>query len=570
MIPPSSASGNTRRRVTTDACTAINIALTVWTILLATSRDYGMVWDEGHTIRRERMLAEWMTWLVNPAWRTRGDAFSSRTLAQYWPFSREEPDGHPPFYAMLGLAGWWLSRNYLEPLTAYRFGPMGLFAATVGTVYFHFARRHGRLAAVTAVGLLVLMPRVFAHAHYAHYDVPMSCLWLLAQMAFVNCLRSRRWIVPFGMALGLGAATKFTGWLAPAAPIAWVVVFEIGPWLRRWWTGGATAAGETDRRAGTKAVLGGLAVALLVLYLIQPPWWSSPWRGPIRFFQSNLSRSETRPIPTLYLGTVYGFSLPWHNTLVLTAVTVPVLVVLLGALGIVATLRRSRADRESMIWFLSWAVLMIVRALPAAPGHDGVRLFLPSILSLSLLAGLGAKWLADLLRPRRLHALAAVLAGCAAGESLLGIVQLYPYTLSYYNIAVGGLAGAERDGFELTYYWDTMGPEFLDWVRQKNQPEDVELRFPSDLVNIRFLREWNALPATVRVVGLEKPRQPYYVLQRRRGVYYPYDWWLERHGTPCFTIRRQGVDLLRVYSYDESYRAFEATRAEPIPEYLRH
>jgi hypothetical protein len=93
-------------------------------------------------------------------------AFDRRILDRYWPFSREEPDGHPPFYALLGLAGWRLSHHLLPPLEAYRSGPMALTAATVGLISLQLAHRRGRLAGFTAAAYLVLMPRVFAHAHY--------------------------------------------------------------------------------------------------------------------------------------------------------------------------------------------------------------------------------------------------------------------------------------------------------------------------------------------------------------------------------------------------------------------
>ena len=144
----------------------------------------------------------------------------------------------------------------------------------------------------------------------------------------------------------------------------------------------------------------------------------------------------------------------------LTAVTTPALVLVLGLLGIGSTLVRANTDREGLLWFLSWAVLMLVRALPIAPGHDVERLILPSLASLSILAGLGVGVLAEWLRSRRLGLIAPVLAGLAIGECVLGIVQTYPYNLSYYNLAVGGPRGAERLGFEPTYYWETLGPEF--------------------------------------------------------------------------------------------------------------
>ena len=38
-----------------------------------------------------------------------------------------------------------------------------------------------------------------------------------------------------------------------------------------------------------------------------------------------------------------------------------------------------------------WTFLMLLRALPHTPGHDGVRLFLPAFGVLALLGGLGAR-----------------------------------------------------------------------------------------------------------------------------------------------------------------------------------
>jgi 4-amino-4-deoxy-L-arabinose transferase-like glycosyltransferase len=321
---------------------------------------------------------------------------------------------------------------------------MALVAATAGALYHHTARRLGRLAGLTTAALLVLMPRTFAHAHYAHYDMPMTCLCLLAQVAFLNSLRSPGWAVPFGVALGLGAGTKFTGCFAAVAPTAWVVWSEGRAALRRVWH--ANEGGTSTPLPGLKALAWGLPVAAITLVAIQPPWWFDPVRGVERYLRSNLSRGETIPIPTFSLDRVYRFSLPWHNTLVLTGVTTPVVVLVLALLGLARCWVRRRSDPGALVWPLSWAVLMIVRALPAAPGHDVVRLFLPSIASTAVLAGYGASWLSEVLRPRRLGWVAPVAAALAVGESLAGIAQTYPYTDSYYNAAVGGLRGVQRGG----------------------------------------------------------------------------------------------------------------------------
>lgn len=539
--------------------------------LLTTSAQFGMAWDEGYTIRRDRLLDRWFGRVFTPSnpderrW-----AFEKSELDRSWPFSREEPHGHPPFYALIGLAGWRLGHRWLAPLAAYRLGPMILAAATAGVIAHHLSRRCGRVAGILAALLFLAMPRPFALAHYAHYDMPMTCLWLLAQVAFVASLDSRRFALPFGVALGLCAGTKFTGLFAVVPAAAWVAWFELGPG-RTGRDGGAT--GRTTR-PGLRSLAFALPVALLTLYAIQPPWWIEPMAGPSRFLASNLSRSRTQPLATLYLGQVYPFALPWHNTIVLTAVTTPLLVLALAMLGLAACLARRRTAPWALIWPLSWATLMVVRALPNAPGHDGIRLFLPSVASLAVLAGLGVGWLADRWRTGWKRAIPSLVAAAALGECLAGIAATYPYTDSYYNTAIGGLPGAERLGFELTYYWETIGPEFLRWAGDEAARRPAAFAFPIDSVNHDLLRDWGVLPPGVVVVDLNSPppgppvEPDYYVLQRRRGLYYPADRWLDRNGHPVFAIRRQGVDLLRVYRSAEEHEAFVRTRNQPIPRHL--
>jgi len=554
-----------------DALIAVLITAAVLAALWGTSPNYAMVFDEAFTIDREMTLAEWFAAVLEPPKGSqRAEFFSRQVIENYWRFSRREPDGHPPFYALLGLAGWWLARGWMDPLTSYRFGPMALTAATCGVIYWFLAKRRGRLAGLTAALLLVLLPRTFAHAHYAHYDMPVTCLWLLAQAAFLKSLRSARWIVAFGVLLGLAAGTKLTGWFAVVPPLSWWFIHEGAPLARRLcrhvtFEGRprVLAAAAPLVLPATRALVLGIPLAALTLYAIQPTWWSAPVWGVERFLASNLSRDKTVPVTSLYLGTVYRFALPWHNTLVLTAVTTPVLVVALGLLGIGSTLARARSAPEELIWTLSWSVLMIVRALPNAPGHDMERLILPSLASLSLLAGLGVGYLADRLGPGRLAIVAPTIATLAVGECLLGIAQTYPYNLSYYNYAVGSLPGAERLGFDQTYYWETLGPEFLNWGRGQSLREHLELQFPLGLLNIIILRHWGVFPAGVKVMSLDPVTHPYYVLQRNRGIYGPLDWWIERNGHPIFAIRRQGIDLLRIYSFEEWVQATEATRHEP-------
>ncbi len=561
------------RNAKIEAALALAVGLVGFTALLGTSQDFGMVWDEGHTVRRDRQLAAWFGKLSEArSGKDLSALFDKAALARYWPFSREEPDGHPPFYALLGLAGWSVSHPFVDPLSAYRIGPMLLAAFACAVLFHHLSRVYGRSAGVMGAFAFLYLPRTFAHAHYAHYDMPMTSLWMLAQVSLADCLEGgrKRSAVCFGLAAGLCAATKFTGWFAVAPAIVLVGGREIAASIK------ASIDDKPRRLSRSSSVLYlGLPLAAVVLFAVQPPWWMNPVGGVYTFLKSNLTRDVTKPIPTLYWGKVYEYALPWHNTLVLTAVATPFMVVLLGAIGLGFSLisRSWKSDGqklEARVWGLSWLVLMVVRALPSAPGHDGVRSFLPSIASLAVLSGVGVYRIGLALYRRKLPPLHYVLIAAAWFETIAGTVSVYPYTLSYYNAAFGGLRSAEKRGFELTYYWDTMSPEFLKWLNEEAKKRTVELRFPSDLVNIPYLREWGLAPRGAPVLGLEEVREPDYVLQRRRGVYYPYDWRLDQHGAPRFRISRQGVDLLRVYSFDESFKAYQAVKDVPIPDYLNH
>ncbi len=543
------------KRFLTPFLSAVGLAAVVFACLVFTGRDFGMVWDEAYTIRREQVLAVWFERIADPlSPDSRRLAFGRPILDRYWQFSREEPDGHPPFYALLGLAGWKLSHGLLAPLAAYRVGPILLTAIASGVVFFHLANRRGWLAAFAGSLFLLLMPRVLANAHYAHYDMPMTCLWLMAQVAFVASLRSPRWIIPFGLCLGLAAGTKFTGLFAMAGPVLWTALFEVSPWARK-----------QSRWPGMRALIGGAVVAVATLYAIQPAWWVAPLEGPWRFLASNLTRHKSQRLPTEYLGRFYAFSLPWHNTLVLTAVTTPLGVQLLGLIGIVGCVRRSRTAPWLMIWPLSWGLLMLIRALPNAPGHDVVRQILPSLASLAVLAALGVSFVQE--RFRRKWP-AVLIAAVALAECLVGVIRTYPYTDSYYNVAIGGLPGAERRGFELTYYWETIGPEFLRWVRREARERPIGLNLTIDPPLPSLLAEFGELPPGVQTAPPSVPTNPDYVQQRRRSFFYPEDWWLEAHGHPRFLIRREGVDLLRVYPHEQWVEAIRATRAQPLPPHL--
>jgi hypothetical protein len=93
--------------------------------------------------------------------------------------------------------------------------------------------------------------------------------------------------------------------------------------------------------------------------------------------------------------------------------------------------------------------------------------------------GMGAAGFADILERR----VGRRLAGAAFGLLLLtqayGTIHFRPVWLSYYNLCIGGLAGASRLGLEATYWGDSLTPGILDEFADAAEPGDCAVLLPT-------------------------------------------------------------------------------------------
>jgi len=482
--------------------------------LLASSPGLPMVWDEGDAIFRADGIA-------------RGQ----------WHYTTVR-EGHPALYGMLIVAGRWISQAWLSPLSAARFGPTMLFAAATGALFYRIGRDRSIVAAVAAVAALMTMPRMFAHAHFALLDGPLTSCWVLAWAVFLPASRSAdhrfRWsaAVVWGIVLGMTLSSKATGWIAPIPFVAWAAVYRNG-----------TAA---------KTIAVGLPIALLAFLLLNPPLWHDPLHGWLTFFRLNFNRSADPGlnISTWFLGRMYNLehALPWYNTLLWTAVTVPIATLLLSGFGLAAAWPPRRDNATMTLLVFNWVVLLIVRALPGTPPHDGIRLFLPSFAFLAALAGIGCDALFVRLSSRHGKWCIVLL---AASASTLPLYR--PQWLSYYNLLIGGLPGATAAGMEPTYYWDGLDRSVLDWLHEHTADDEKICFAASSPQNLALMRRWQVLR---RATARRSPgRFRWYVLQRRPSGYRPADPWLIEHVEPAYRKTLLGTSLVEVYEYEDFQRA---------------
>jgi len=551
------------------------VGLATLAVMLASEPYLAIVWDEGYTLGRENRLRIWFQALRDPegfaaSWtppaielvqqqgaappradqlNTRGKLlFDPRVVAWFWPFAREEPHGHPPFYALVGLTGDVLAPNWAG-LPRARLGPILLFSLCSGILFSFVARRWGWWAAAVSAGAWVFQPNLFGHGHYASYDGVLCSLWLLALFAFAAAVKEpeefeappdrRRFPWPtalvFGLILGCAMADKLTGWFLPLPFLAWAVIQR--------------------RRLPFVVLAVGVGIGLLTVYVLNPPWWTEPISGPVRFFKSNLTRGQTIPIPVQFLGTIYqtpAESLPWYNTIVWTVLVTPVGLLLLGFLGAIRAVAKRATEPIGLLILLHWLFLLALRALPNAPGHDGVRLFLPAFGVLALLSGLGVAQLAQWVGKA-----ARWVASISLAEAVASVLVMMPVPLSYFSPIVGGLPGAVRLGMEPTYYWDALDAGALAWLRANTRPGQT-IQFSSFPTSWLYLRETGALPS--RLAPLDPGEPTWYVLQNRPGARSPWDRALATEAKPAYTVAKLGVPLVWIFPYQALRKAIEAER----------
>ncbi len=502
-----------------------------------------MAWDEGSAILRSRGIAQWF---ADPS-------LDRERIARDWQYTTTL-EGHAALGGILIAAGERMLPRSVHPLTAARLGPILLFALAAAAMFYRMRKDFSLAAAVCGVAAMMVMPRLLAHAHFATWDGPLTSCWILAWAVFPAGRPGWKPAVVFGIALGMTLSTKATGWLAPLPFVAWAAVYR-------------------DRTAFWALAIAA-PVALGVFVLFNPPLWHDPAGGLFEFLRLNFNRGAQPGlnISTQFLGRMYNldFPLPWYNTLFWTAIAVPLPILLFALMGLASALRYPGRSKMAILLVFNWLVLVIVRAVPGTPPHDGIRLFLPSFAFLAAIAGLGCAWLiakADgTKRPGKQAIVVAIIALGYLG-SATSVCWYRPHWLSYYNLSVGGLRGATARGMEPVYYWDALDESVIEWLHQ-NTPDGEQIRFAAGpRHNLQLLQEWNILRREYR------PRSPgkfrWYVLQHRPSGLQPHDQWLIANRRPVLRKTlgsggwwawRRDVPLVEVYEYSDHEQARRSTK----------
>jgi len=537
----------------------IVIVAAIWAAM--TLFDVGLTWDESiYTGFIWSSYRPWFSALVKGG--APSSLFSAGALFRAWELGQV----HPPLAKLtMGLTTF-MFLNSLPIYIAMRLASVFWYVVALLSVYKLTSDGAGRRSAIFATAALAVMPRFFGHAHIAALDMPVAALWAATAALVRPSLKKPVNCLGLGVVFGLALLTKINAVFIPFAVIPWLLLF--------------------GRRRSLLPIAALVVLGPLVFCIGWPALWHNPVLGIARYFVDKLGYSSAmlnpayihgdptgwlirsmcellKPsgrsvIPVLYLGKVYGSPpAPWHYPIVMSAVTVPLGMLLVAA---VAFLRKpiQMCKRPFLIFIvMNLAMTMAPFLAPQIGKYDGVRLFLPAMPFIAVLFGLGFSRLTEVFK-RVLGPKRSAAGRCAVGAfwawHILLLVWLHPYYLSFYGGLTGGIWGAKRLGFETTYWTDTLTNDALRVTSGACKAGDKILIGPTGgFVPIQLQKIYGLLPENVEVTADQAVGDwDYFIMIPRQGMFKPWMRELYETGTPVWERRIMGVPQCLIFEREKA------------------
>lgn len=464
-------------------------------------------------------------------------------------------------------------------VAAARFGSAVAFGILVWLIGFSTARWFGNPAGWGAAVALLLMPRVFGHAHLAALETVLNLTYVLAIVSVAHNWShdkppTLRTAAICGLWLGLALLTKIQAIFIPIPIAAWALI--------NW-----------RHKALLPLLVWGL-VGLVVFFSGWPWLWLDPVGNLLKYLGHASERSS---IQVWYWGQAFADrNVPWHYPWVMFATTVPLGLHTLGIWGVITRRRAAipptregeapaepqslpasipnqplqttnpgelcpvragtphprpptHGPRISPQCLLLANVLfpLIMFSLPGIAVYDGERLFLIVYPLWAIFIGKGFlagwQWLTQRLPQTGAMTVLVVFLGVQS----LGLWQFAPCWLSYYNIG-----GSSKLGLQPTYWGDSVTREL--WQQAvKTLPPNSNLDVQPVLHQFQ-LPAWESQCPLLRAKGIKlRPYDPTapskYLLVFYRREYLPDGW---QHSDPRgyvqkFPIIRASEKLAALY-----------------------
>lgn len=486
------------------------LAAAWFTVLVQTSGQVGIPRDESFYFDAADNAAKWVERLGDPE----VASFSKEEIERWFRYNRE----HPMLMKFLfGISHRWIGEKWGwvdDHITAYRLPTMLMAALAVWLAFLIGVMVQGPAAGAVAALALAFQPHAYFHSHLACFDAPVTFTWLLVCYTFLRATRSRRWAIACGISLGLGLATKLNMFFVPFVLLG-VAALDVWAWKQR--TGAWRApAGERGPLTYYAWIAGSMVVLGLAVFLAHWPWLYHDTFKRLGAYYAFHAKHEHYPVD--YLGHLYYEPpFPVHFPFVFSFLTLPVALMVLGAIGTAVTVKRAlrqlhpreeadRTDRRGAdVWLLAnLLVPFLVIAWPTTPIFGGTKHWMPAMPFLAVLAGIGAVRLGEGLwrhaAPARQHLLGAALGAVMLVPAAWSTFVYGPHGAAWYNEIAGGPPGAAELGMPRNF-WGYSTNEVLPWINEHVEQRGLVFWHKATLGAIRAYQRDGLLRPDVQYTG---------------------------------------------------------------------
>lgn len=436
-------------------------------VLWATASDVGFVRDEGYYFKAAEEYSNYFRVLLSSRFL---DALGDAEIERHFSYNTE----HPAFVKLLQGATFQVFHRWLgvaSPSQGFRITGFVFAALSLLATYLLGRRLACPGVGLLASALLATTPRYFYDAHLACFDVPITAMWTFGLVSFHEALtcapeRARSRAILAGVVFGLALSTKLN---AIFLPVIFVLLWFWSPNRGRFALKKGPSGGWDLELPLVPRVLFGCAIlGPIVFVLLWPHLWHDTLQRIGGYVGFHLHHEH---YPISYFHRLYAKPpFPWSFPFVMTALTAPSPIVLLGGLGFfVAAVRatRSRSLSDALL-VLGAFVPMFLIALPTTPIFGGVKHWHNAMPCLVVLAARSAFWGKDALlallrrvRPRMARAIVSPsLVAFMLIPGILGCLFSHPHGIAYYSEVAGGFRGGASLGLQRGFWGGLAFPTY--------------------------------------------------------------------------------------------------------------
>jgi hypothetical protein len=343
--------------------------------------------------------------------------------------------------------------------------------------------------ALLAVLMLVLEPRLFAHAFFNSKDIPFLSSMLIALYGICVAFQERKYqyYVLAGAACGFAIGIRTPG-IILAGPAALLMAGDI------------LKEKGTQRKKAALRLVSFLSVLMLVLYACWPALWHHPFTNiyeSLRSFTNYAKWDHELMFDGIMRKSV---DLPWHYLPAWIAITTPVAWLAFGLtgmfLGIRAFIRRpglvmsNVSARILLLCGITFAVPIVAAIAMHSVLYDDWRHFYFVYPSLVMLALNGADSLA---RSPVKKKIIMALCGAQAIVTIWFMVSAHPFQEVYFNRLVSHHDEYLRQHYDFDY-WGASYKQGLEWVLAHDTRDTIAIEDSS----FPLFDNWKAMKATTK------------------------------------------------------------------------